>query len=253
MRRFDRHAARRVLAFHREREAVATIGLVECDEVDQYGVVVLDDAEDRRLSRKTAQGHRAQQTRQHRHLRVFARDLRRNSAGTFYDFGKASVSGVAAAARRFTASTRAERIGAISARRANIGARVTTLLRGTFAIPGYGADGDRPIGVDRRRCAHRGTGARRRRRAHRRRRYDRWAGVIGDERRSSKTARVSNAACFGTARRIGAGADVARYASSGSETTTCRRQALLDERQSSRTKPVAIPRARRLEPASDAS
>ena len=32
-----------VLAFHREREAIATIGLVECEEVDQYGVVVLDD------------------------------------------------------------------------------------------------------------------------------------------------------------------------------------------------------------------
>ncbi|MBV8284393.1 MAG: NDP-sugar synthase [Candidatus Eremiobacteraeota bacterium] len=33
----------RLLAFHRDRGAVATIGLVECDEVDQYGVVVVDD------------------------------------------------------------------------------------------------------------------------------------------------------------------------------------------------------------------
>ncbi|MFY9666251.1 MAG: NDP-sugar synthase [Candidatus Cybelea sp.] len=32
-----------VIAFHRERAAVATIGLVECEEVDQYGVVVLDE------------------------------------------------------------------------------------------------------------------------------------------------------------------------------------------------------------------
>ena len=32
-----------LLAFHRDRQAVATIGLVECEEVDQYGVVVLDD------------------------------------------------------------------------------------------------------------------------------------------------------------------------------------------------------------------
>ncbi|HVN70325.1 MAG TPA: NDP-sugar synthase [Candidatus Binatia bacterium] len=32
-----------LLDFHRDRAAVATIGLVECDEVDQYGVVVLDD------------------------------------------------------------------------------------------------------------------------------------------------------------------------------------------------------------------
>ncbi len=33
----------RLLDFHRERDALATIGLVECEEVDQYGVVVLDD------------------------------------------------------------------------------------------------------------------------------------------------------------------------------------------------------------------
>ncbi len=33
----------KLLAFHRDRNAVATIGLVECEEVDQYGVVVLDD------------------------------------------------------------------------------------------------------------------------------------------------------------------------------------------------------------------
>lgn len=32
----------RLVAFHREREALTTIGLVECEEVDQYGVVVLD-------------------------------------------------------------------------------------------------------------------------------------------------------------------------------------------------------------------
>jgi NDP-sugar pyrophosphorylase family protein len=32
-----------VLAFHRECGAIATIGLVECEEVDQYGVVVLDE------------------------------------------------------------------------------------------------------------------------------------------------------------------------------------------------------------------
>ncbi|MGC1381142.1 MAG: NDP-sugar synthase [Candidatus Baltobacteraceae bacterium] len=31
-----------LLAFHAQREAIATIGLVECEEVDQYGVVVLD-------------------------------------------------------------------------------------------------------------------------------------------------------------------------------------------------------------------
>jgi mannose-1-phosphate guanylyltransferase/mannose-1-phosphate guanylyltransferase/phosphomannomutase len=33
----------RLQEFHRERGALATIGLVECDEVDQYGVVVVDE------------------------------------------------------------------------------------------------------------------------------------------------------------------------------------------------------------------
>lgn len=33
----------RLTTFHRERNAVATIGLVECQEVDQYGVVVVDE------------------------------------------------------------------------------------------------------------------------------------------------------------------------------------------------------------------
>jgi NDP-sugar pyrophosphorylase family protein len=32
----------RLMEFHRDREAISTIGLVECDDVDQYGVVVLD-------------------------------------------------------------------------------------------------------------------------------------------------------------------------------------------------------------------
>jgi NDP-sugar pyrophosphorylase family protein len=32
-----------LIAFHRKREAVATIGLVEMEQVDQYGVVILDD------------------------------------------------------------------------------------------------------------------------------------------------------------------------------------------------------------------
>jgi mannose-1-phosphate guanylyltransferase len=33
----------RLLDFHRERGAIATIGLVECEQVDQYGVVVVDE------------------------------------------------------------------------------------------------------------------------------------------------------------------------------------------------------------------
>ncbi len=32
-----------LIAFHRKRQAIATIGLVEMEQVDQYGVVILDD------------------------------------------------------------------------------------------------------------------------------------------------------------------------------------------------------------------
>jgi NDP-sugar pyrophosphorylase family protein len=32
-----------LVAFHRERGALATIGLIDCEEVDQYGVVITDD------------------------------------------------------------------------------------------------------------------------------------------------------------------------------------------------------------------
>ena len=31
-----------LVAFHKERRALATIGLIACDEVDQYGVVITD-------------------------------------------------------------------------------------------------------------------------------------------------------------------------------------------------------------------
>jgi mannose-1-phosphate guanylyltransferase len=33
----------RMLAFHRDRQAIASIGLVRCEEVEQYGVVVIDE------------------------------------------------------------------------------------------------------------------------------------------------------------------------------------------------------------------
>jgi len=33
----------RILEFHRDRQAIATIGLVSCEDVEQYGVVVLDE------------------------------------------------------------------------------------------------------------------------------------------------------------------------------------------------------------------
>ena len=43
LRRPHQRRPRELVAFHKERGALATIGLVEVEEVDQYGVVVLDD------------------------------------------------------------------------------------------------------------------------------------------------------------------------------------------------------------------
>lgn len=79
----------RLVAFHRERNAVATIGLVECEEVDQYGVVVVDDrgkvvgfqekpAKGTERSKKVNTGIYAFSPEIFRHI----------PAREFYDFGK---------------------------------------------------------------------------------------------------------------------------------------------------------------------
>lgn len=78
-----------LLAFHKKREAIATIGLVHADDVTQYGVVILDD--DGRIvdfQEKPARGH------ERSHLvntgvYVFEPAIfDRIPAETFYDFGK---------------------------------------------------------------------------------------------------------------------------------------------------------------------
>ena len=79
----------RVLAFHRERDAVATIGLVECADVEQYGVVVLDERAkivgfQEKPKRGTERSNLANTG-----VYVFSPQIfERIPADSFYDFGK---------------------------------------------------------------------------------------------------------------------------------------------------------------------
>ena len=78
-----------LLRFHREREAIATIGLVECAQVDQYGVVVLDDRGkivgfQEKPAKGTERSHLANTG-----VYVFSPEIFSHvPAGEFYDFGK---------------------------------------------------------------------------------------------------------------------------------------------------------------------
>lgn len=78
-----------LVRFHKERGALATIGLVEADEVDQYGVVILDD--DGRITgfqEKPAKGTEKSKLA-NTGIYVFEPAIfERIPAGTFYDFGK---------------------------------------------------------------------------------------------------------------------------------------------------------------------
>lgn len=78
-----------LVRFHKERKALATIGLLEVDEVDQYGVVILDD--DGRITgfqEKPAKGTEKSKLA-NTGIYVFEPEIfDRIPANTFYDFGK---------------------------------------------------------------------------------------------------------------------------------------------------------------------
>ncbi|HZV77168.1 MAG TPA: NDP-sugar synthase [Candidatus Babeliales bacterium] len=92
----------RLVKFHRDREAIATIGLVECEQVDQYGVVVVDDrgkivgfqekpAPGTELSKLVNTGVYAFSPAIFEHI----------PAAEFYDFGKQVFPSLQAAGERF--------------------------------------------------------------------------------------------------------------------------------------------------------
>ncbi len=60
---------REVVAFHKERGALATLGLMSVSDTSQYGVVELDSERKSWASRRSRIRRRHQQLSQHRHLR----------------------------------------------------------------------------------------------------------------------------------------------------------------------------------------
>lgn len=91
-----------IVAFHKEKKAVATIGLVEREEVDQYGVVVLDnDAKIVGFQEKPAKGTERSRL-VNTGIYVFSPEIfSRIPAATFYDFGKNVFPGLQEAGEAF--------------------------------------------------------------------------------------------------------------------------------------------------------
>ncbi|MBV9262737.1 MAG: nucleotidyltransferase family protein, partial [Candidatus Eremiobacteraeota bacterium] len=92
----------RLFDFRRERGAIATIGLVECAEVDQYGVVVLDDAgKIVGFQEKPAKGTERSRLA-NTGVYAFSPEIFRHiPPGEFYDFGNQVFPSLQAAAERF--------------------------------------------------------------------------------------------------------------------------------------------------------
>jgi mannose-1-phosphate guanylyltransferase len=91
-----------LLAFHHDRNAVATIGLVECDEVDQYGVVVLDErGKIVGFQEKPAKGTERSRLANTGIYAFSPQIFEHIPPATFYDFGKQVFPGLQAAGERF--------------------------------------------------------------------------------------------------------------------------------------------------------
>ncbi|HTD36735.1 MAG TPA: NDP-sugar synthase [Candidatus Limnocylindrales bacterium] len=78
-----------LVRFHKERGALATIGLVEAEEVDQYGVVILDN--DGRITGFQEKPAKGTETSKLANTGIYVFEpaiFERIPASTFYDFGK---------------------------------------------------------------------------------------------------------------------------------------------------------------------
>lgn len=138
----------RLTAFHRERNAIATIGLVECDEVDQYGVVVIDErGKIVGFQEKPAKGTERSKL-VNTGIYAFSPEIfDRIPPGEFYDFGKQVFPALQNAGEPFYG------FDARGAYWADIGTpgeyrRASyDVVRGVFSIPGTRADGVDPTAV----------------------------------------------------------------------------------------------------------
>ncbi len=138
----------RLTAFHRERRAVATIGLVECEEVDQYGVVVLDErGKIVGFQEKPPKGTQRSKLA-NTGIYAFSQEIfERIPPDEFYDFGKQVFPALQCAGEPFYG------FDARGAYWADIGTpgeyrRASyDVVRGVFSIPGTRANGIDPSAV----------------------------------------------------------------------------------------------------------
>ncbi len=137
----------RVVAFHKEKGALATIGLVEREEVDQYGVVVTD-----RFGKITGFQEKPSKGTERSKLvntgiYVFTPDIFDHiPANTFYDFGKDVFPALQRAGAAFygfdARGAQWHDIGTPSEYRA----ATRAVLTGKLRIPGFPVDGSVWIG-----------------------------------------------------------------------------------------------------------
>ncbi len=178
----------RLVGFHHEREAIATIGLVECEEVDQYGVVVLDGrGKIVGFQEKPAKGTERSRLA-NTGIYVFSPEVfGQIPAETFYDFGKQVFPDLQSAGAAFYGYHARGAYWSDIGTPAEYRRASRDVVLGTVAIPGTRASGADPsasdiaasayrwTGLDRLGCAHRGgrdperTIGHRRPRRHRRR------------------------------------------------------------------------------------
>jgi mannose-1-phosphate guanylyltransferase len=92
----------RLIACHNDRDALATIGLVECEEVEQYGVVVVDDAgKIVGFQEKPAKGTEKSKLANTGVYFFSPAIFEQIPAGVFYDFGKQVFPALQSAAMPF--------------------------------------------------------------------------------------------------------------------------------------------------------
>jgi NDP-sugar pyrophosphorylase family protein len=137
----------RVVAFHKEKGALATIGLVERDEVDQYGVVVTD-ASSRVIGfqEKPAKGTERSKL-VNTGIYVFTPEIFEHiPAGAFYDFGKNVFPALQQAAAKFygfdARGVHWHDIGTPGEYRA----ATTAVLTGQLRVPGISLNGNVWVG-----------------------------------------------------------------------------------------------------------
>lgn len=136
---------RELVAFHRSREAIATIGLVERDRVEQYGVVVTSPTGkivgfQEKPERGTERSHSVNTG-----IYVFEREIfDRIPADTFYDFGKQVFPDLQTSNAAFYGYSASDAYWCDIGTPDEYRRATRDLLAGTFNIPGARARGADP-------------------------------------------------------------------------------------------------------------